>query len=391
VTCLTLLLATLLASDEGWRELPSMTTPRQEVGVAGLDGKVYVIGGLLPGGAATGSAEVFNVTEERWDTIAPLPGGARLHHVGAAAVGGRVYAVGGLTNPFFNGVRTVSAYDPDSREWSPREDLPTPRGAMGVATLDGKIYAAGGQGPGSVREFAVYDPALDHWTSLPPLPSRRNHLTAVALGGFFYTIGGRSSGLLGAVERYEPSGSGDPEAGEFGTWESVAALPTPRAGIAAAVAQGRVYVFGGEGNNVSPNGIFDENEMFDPLTDRWFPRCPMPVGLHGIGAAEVDGVLYVAGGSDVRGFGVSTLVYAYTPPPVTTFAGDTNGDGELDLGDVGFLLLRTLFPPDDACTGNYEAADVNVDGARNLLDVIYLLDFLFRAGPPPRAAVPPEE
>ena len=382
MSCLTAFVAVVLAAGEEWRELPPMATPRQEVGVAALDGKVYVMGGLLPGGEATLVVERFDVSDERWESVAPLLGDAGLHHVGAAAVGGRVYAIGGLINPTFAGVSAVNAYDPGSGEWEPRADLLTARGAMGVATLNGRIYAAGGQSRGSLRDFAVYDPELDRWAVLSPLPSQRNHLVAVGLDGFLYAIGGRTRGLLGVVERYDPAG-GD---SERGAWETVAELPTPRAGIAAAVASGRLHVFGGEGNSLDPLRIFDENESFDVETGRWTTRCPLPVGLHGMGAAEVGGVLYLAGGADKAGFAVSPVVYAYTPPPRRTFPGDVNGDHGVDLADVGFLLLRTLFPPPGVCADRSNAADVNADGARNLLDVLYLLDFLFRDGPPPGAA-----
>jgi N-acetylneuraminic acid mutarotase len=43
-------------------------------------------------------------------------------------------------------VKAVYAYDIASNTWTPKADLPQPRGAQGVAVYGGKIYAVGGLG-----------------------------------------------------------------------------------------------------------------------------------------------------------------------------------------------------------------------------------------------------
>ncbi len=61
--------------------------------------------------------------------------------------------------------------------------------------------------------------------------------------------------------------------------------------------------------------------------------------------------------------------------------GDANGDGTVDLGDVVYLvsyLYRDGPPPDPFVTG-----DANCDGEVNLGDVVYLISYLYRGGPPP--------
>ena len=75
-----------------WRSLPSLPTSRQEVGIAELNGHVYVIGGLVTGAAST-ALEAFDTETEEWQALGSLP--TPLHHVGAAAVGGKVYSIGG--------------------------------------------------------------------------------------------------------------------------------------------------------------------------------------------------------------------------------------------------------------------------------------------------------
>jgi hypothetical protein len=62
--------------------------------------------------------------------------------------------------------------------------------------------------------------------------------------------------------------------------------------------------------------------------------------------------------------------------------GDVNCDGIINVGDVVFLvnyLYRSGPPPDTPGRG-----DVNGDGDVNVGDVIYLTNFLYRSGPAPR-------
>ena len=61
--------------------------------------------------------------------------------------------------------------------------------------------------------------------------------------------------------------------------------------------------------------------------------------------------------------------------------GDADGDGTVGLSDVVYLInfvLRGGPPPEPP-----EAGDVNCDGDVDLADVVYLINFLFRDGPPP--------
>jgi murein tripeptide amidase MpaA len=61
--------------------------------------------------------------------------------------------------------------------------------------------------------------------------------------------------------------------------------------------------------------------------------------------------------------------------------GDLNGDDLITLGDLVFLisfLYRGGPPPDPLQRG-----DVNNDSQTNLGDVVYLIDYLYRGGPPP--------
>jgi N-acetylneuraminic acid mutarotase len=160
---------------------------------------------------------------------------------------------------------------------------------------------------GPVADFSVYDPATDSWTILADLPAPLDHLAAAAVGGIFYVLGGRANGVLSpAVRAFDPATN---------TWSRKADMPTARGGVAGAALGGKIYVIGGEGNPESgSNGVFDDNEAYDPATDTWQVLAPIPVPRHGTGAAALDGRIIVPGGATLQGFGPVDTVEAFTPP-----------------------------------------------------------------------------
>src|SRR5690349_13418031 len=105
-----------------------------------------------------------------------------------------------------------------------------------------------------------------------------------------------------------------------GTWRPAAPLPTKRTEVAAAALDGKIYVVGGFEKpglgNILNFAITPSVEMYDPMTDRWTPKAPMPVGLHHVGIGVADGRLYVIGGYSRSGRSVwnpVATVYTYDP------------------------------------------------------------------------------
>ena len=73
----------------------------------------------------------------------PTPRG----YLATAAVNGKIYAIGGL-NPSFEraqGISTVEEYDPVTDTWTLKADMPTPRAVLSTSVVNGKIYAIGGE------------------------------------------------------------------------------------------------------------------------------------------------------------------------------------------------------------------------------------------------------
>jgi N-acetylneuraminic acid mutarotase len=87
-------------------------------------------------------------------------------------------------------------------------------------------------------------------------------------------------------------------------WTEKAPMPTARHHLASAVLDGKIYAIGGRtlGNGVNPPGVdvaesnFDKNEMYNPITDKWTVKQPMQDKRSGFPAAVLDGQIYVFGG-----------------------------------------------------------------------------------------------
>lgn len=289
-----------------WASLAPLPRARQEVGVAELGGRIYVVGGIDGVGRTVATVEFYEPVADAWFEVAPLP--AALHHISVAATGGRLYALGGL-GPSFAAVSSVFEYDPEGDSWRSRAPLPTARGAGGAAVIGGLIYFAGGfRGGVSVNDFSVYDPAADHWTELIRMPTPRDHLGAAAVGGIFYAVGGRAGSIANVfdvVEAYEPA---------TGLWRTnLAPMPTARGGLAVAALRRRIYAIGGEGNRFDPLGVFRETEAYDVDLNRWEMLPDMLTPRHGMAAAPFGQRIIVPGGATVAGFGASAANEALVP------------------------------------------------------------------------------
>lgn len=270
-----------------WSILMAAPTARREIAAAELDGKIYVLGGFGRGATAN---EEYDTGTDTWRVRAPIPQG--VDHAAAVSYDRIVYLIGGFSGNF-RPVSTVWAYDPSKDTWTRKADLAAPRGALGAALVDGRIYAIGGVGlEGDVGTTEVYDPSADIWSAHSPMPTRRDHLAIATVQGRIYVTGGRLGSFarnLSANEVYHPTGD---------TWSGAAHLPTARSGIAAAEVDGRFYVFGGE----SPEGAFEENERYDPDVDDWMSAPPLPTARHGLAAVALRNRVYVlAGGPTPEG------------------------------------------------------------------------------------------
>ena len=100
----------------------------------------------------------------------------------------------------------------------------------------------------------------DSWTTLPSIPTGRTGLGLAVVEGKIYAIGGLndSQSRLGTNEMYDP---------ETGNWLNKTSMPTPRSQFAISVYQNKIYVIGGllKEPFIDRVRVSDANEVYDPF------------------------------------------------------------------------------------------------------------------------------
>jgi len=280
-----------------WESGPSLPEQRTELTAASLDGRLYVVGGVLPETAgrdvvAADSVYVYGPETGVWETTASMP--EAVHHVAIAAPTDNIVVVGGHAG-WFEPVDSVWRFDGDT--WASLTSLPTPRGALTASVIDGRIYAVGGTtSEKPVATLTMYDPDTDSWTRREPMPTSREHLASAVVAGRLHVIGGRDeTGNQDTHEVYDP---------ERDSWTTAAPIPTPRSGHEVTELDGRLYALGGE----SASRTFDETEVYDPETNGWSSLDPMPTGRHGLGACRLAGDIFTVAGGPRPGFTYSNVL-----------------------------------------------------------------------------------
>jgi N-acetylneuraminic acid mutarotase len=220
--------------------------------------------------------------------------------LGVAVVNGKIYAIGGSTDdgnwPANGGlVGTNEQYDPATDTWTLKEPMPTPRYGFAIATYQNKIYCIGGKNNAITGANEVYDPATDTWETKTPMPTPTWLLQANVVGGKIYLIGGYPSRALNEV--YDP---------ENNSWTTRAPMPTGVDSYGSAVVDNKIYVVGGYSG--PPTFFSDLDQIYDPATDKWNLGAPAPSSVVDGSAGATTGVMaprriYVMGVNAYNGLG----------------------------------------------------------------------------------------
>jgi N-acetylneuraminic acid mutarotase len=196
--------------------------------------------------------------------------------------------------------------------WVEKAPMPTARGYLDVAVVNGKIYAIGGSGPIGTNE--EYDPATDVWTTKSPMPTPEQSFAIAVFQEKIYCIGGLPYGNTGVNEVYDPATD---------SWETKAAMPTARYGLQANVVNGKMYCMGGVielGYNRDAGELITQEvnttEVYDPSTDTWTTKAAMP-NPEGYVSAVVDSKIYIISPGLTQIYDPATDTWSTgSPPPV---------------------------------------------------------------------------
>lgn len=275
--------------------------------------RIYLIGDRY-------ALHIYDISTNVWSSGAAVP---KNQYGPVAAVGGKIYVIGGVylggggliqrsgdssatlqcadSTSEKAGTRVtadVQAYDPAADTWTYVAALPSPRAGGAAVVLDGKIHLIGGgnyQGQtwDNIENHLVYDPKTDAWSSLAPMPSTRvaPALVTDTAGGKIYAIGGWDS------SSQNPTGLNEVYDSATNAWTTKPPMPTARSDVGAAALNGLIYVMGGSTVNAPVSTV----ETYDVAKQSWSNAMSLPARLPMAYAFAVNGVLYVTAGNQCQG------------------------------------------------------------------------------------------
>ena len=258
-----------------WQRVADMPTPRADARTAVVNGTIYVFGGYS-GIDNRGEnfkfldiVEAYNPQTNTWVRKENMP--FPCINFGIGVVAGQVYIIGGLAD-FNYGIPNslewtdrVEAYDPKTDTWTKRAKMPTRRDYFGVGVVSNRIYLIGGRGWPQVGNLGgsflpvteEYNPETNQWQKKNDILDLRLYSSTVVVGDQIFMIGGFvwQDGLRkdpATVDAYNP---------ETDEWNDMPPMPTGKTPFGVAIVKGKIYVFGGEGED---GEYLSTVEVFDP-------------------------------------------------------------------------------------------------------------------------------
>ena len=285
----------------GWTSLPPLPEALEAAAVSAYDSRLWVAGGTS---AAAGrdflvDVHVYDPGTRVWRSGPPLP--VATSHAALVSTGQQLFLVGGLTAT--GSTATVYRLDSPTARWVEDVPLPAARGA-GAAVFDGhRIVFGGGVGTDGRAKADVWAFQDGRWRGLGQLsPGREKLASATDENGTAWFFGGRDPNAqetayaqvdVVQAKAVKPAGTLTPVAGP-------AAVYWP--GVGPCVIGGQV-----------PDGFSADVVCQTPAPSTETPALTSPRA--GLGAAVIDGSVYVVGGYDGGHHGSTTVEVLPAPEP----------------------------------------------------------------------------
>jgi len=332
----------------------------------------------------------------------------------AVICGDYIYALGGhygyTLAPYSTVERAKINSDGTLGKWVLEADtLPIPVYGSAAISKNGYIYVISGDviyahaTPAVQYTKANPDGTLQPWQQTSPLQQTRVNLAAVEYNGYIYVMGGNPDPPM---SESKPLGVNSVEYakinpdGTLGNWSYTSSNQLGRWQPSAHAYNGYIYLLGG----IGPDGETVEYAQINPdgSLSVWSYTSPMTVERAGSpGTAVVNGYLYA-----IAGHG-----YSSEAPVNTVEKAQINMDGSLGTWslEAETLMCRVAHMgraqnnghiylaggqdgtspyssmDDVQMSGVYYliGGDANCDGKVTVSDVVYLINYLFKGGPPP--------
>jgi N-acetylneuraminic acid mutarotase len=174
--------------------------------------------------------------------------------------------------------------------WTSGAAMLTPRVGAAFGVIKGNIYVVSGATTSAiVTNNEIYDVAKNSWTTGAPIPTARYVPAAAVVENILYVIGGCNSscasggGALTTVEAYDPATN---------SWSEKSPIPTATDSVYAVESKNIIYVVGGY---VAGSGRVPTLYSYNPATDTWAQEASMKVGKSNPATGYLGGII-VAGG-----------------------------------------------------------------------------------------------
>jgi N-acetylneuraminic acid mutarotase len=280
--------ATDSSVENTWKEMAPMPTARTGTGVGVVDGKIYVMGGMI-WDKPIGTNEMYDPASNTWATKASMSNPE--WEFATAVYKDKIYCFG----------KTTQIYDPATDSWAIKTPNTITRSSHSACTVKDKIYLVGGLVPRT--DFPdveptdlnqMYDPASDSWSTMAPMLAKTHWGVSVVMDDKIYVLMG--------MQMYDP---------QTNTWSQGTFNPNQASYNAAGVTTGvyapkRIYSIGGIYGQSS-------NMVFNPETSTWSTGSSLPTPRELLSVAVVNDRLYAIGGEGTT----ETIVYStnerYTP------------------------------------------------------------------------------
>ncbi len=231
----------------------------------------------------------------------------------AVLVQNKIYIIGG---DYLQGnqqyiVDAVDQYNPETSTSSVISYMPVKRTWATASGIDNQIYVAGGvdDTSGGKSELFQYDPIYNTWIQNKNMNYTSYGLSSASYNNRLYVFGGfgfPSLPMLNKTSEYNPITN---------VWIDKTNMPTAKFDCASVEINGKIYVVGGNkgGGTIALANL----EVYDPVTNSWTTKTPMPLGLFSSAAATVNGKLYIFGGyagtQTIYSYLISSITLEYDP------------------------------------------------------------------------------
>lgn len=188
--------------------------------------------------------------------------------------------------------------------WTGGAAMPTPRAGAAFGVIKSKVYVVSGATTSAiVATTEIYNPKTNTWTSGAPIPTARYVPASAVVKNILYVIGGCSAtcatggGALATVEAYDPATN---------SWSEKTPIPTAIDSVYAVASKNIIYVVGGY---VPGPGRVATLYSYNPATDKWAQEASMKVARSNP-ATGILGGIFAAGGLGNGGITNDTESYA---------------------------------------------------------------------------------